>query len=225
MFQAPRGFSILPTVVKNLIIINVLVYLFFAFSGNYTVSSWMFNHFALFYPIDFNGIYERTYGSAAGFAPWQFITYLFMHDKNSIFHLFFNMFALWMFGSVLENVLGTKRFLNLYLFSGIGAAIVHMFVVFIQLQFSLDANILAPVLGASGAVYGILFTYAYYFPNQHIYVYFLFPVKVKYVMAFLIVTGLISGITSDGNIAHFAHLGGVLSAFIFLNIFRIKRLF
>jgi len=219
MYQAPRGFSILPPVVKNLLIINAIVYLYFAFSGSNAISDWMYYHLALWFPVNYGS-------SPAGFGPWQFVSYMFLHDPGSLFHILFNMFALWMFGSVLENVLGSSRFFNLYMISGIGAGLIHLGVTYIQFySLNLGYSVAGPVLGASGAVYGILFTYAYYFPNQQIYLYFLFPVKIKYLMAGLIIMDLFGGFFSSNNVANFAHLGGVLSALLFLNFFRLRKRF
>ena len=143
---------------------------------------------------------------------------MFLHDPSSLFHLFFNMFALWMFGAAIENIMGSKRFLSLYLVSGIGAGIIHLIVTYAQLSSPV------PVVGASGAIYGILFAYAYYFPNQPIYLYFFIPVKAKYLMAGLILIDLFSGLTGGGDVAHFAHLGGVLSGWLLLNVYRLKRI-
>jgi membrane associated rhomboid family serine protease len=210
MYQAPRGFSILPPVIKNLIILNGIVYLFFAFSTIPVIQNWMMNYLALQYP--------SFFGGANDFYPHQLITYMFLHDPSSLFHLFFNMFALWMFGAAIENIMGSKRFLSLYLVSGIGAGIIHLIVTYAQLSSPV------PVVGASGAIYGILFAYAYYFPNQPIYLYFFIPVKAKYLMAGLILIDLFSGLTGGGDVAHFAHLGGVLSGWLFLNVYRLKRI-
>ena len=209
MYQAPRGFSILPPVIKNLIILNGIVYLFFAFSTIPVIQDWMMTYFALQYPSFLGGFND--------FYPHQLVTYMFLHDPSSLFHLIFNMFALWMFGAAIENIMGSKRFLSLYLVSGIGAGIIHLIITYAGLSNPV------PVVGASGAIYGILFTYAYYFPNQPVYLYFFIPVKAKYLMAGLIMIDLFSGLTGDGNVAHFAHLGGVLSGWLFLNAYRFNR--
>ncbi len=225
MYRGPGGFRILPPIIKNLLIINGIFYLFFAFSSGQAIGQWMYEHLALHFP----NISEGKMGS---FNPIQLVSYMFLHDPTSIFHILFNMFGLWMFGSVIENVMGSKRFLSLYMFSGIGAGIIQLIVTWVQLRYFPESlmvpgylgPVIPVVLGASGAVYGVLFSYAYYFPNQPIYLYFFIPVKAKYMMALLILVSIVSGFGGGDGIAHFAHLGGVLSAFLFLNYYRIKRL-
>jgi hypothetical protein len=129
---------------------------------------------------------------------------------GGFFHLFFNMFILWMFGMELENMWGSKKFFTFYLVCGIGAGLIHLVVG------PLFAGV-ALTIGASGAVYGILLAFAMMFPDRMIFLYFLFPVKAKYFVGFLIIFGLFMGIsgTQDG-IAHFAHLGGALVAFLYI---------
>lgn len=236
----PGGFSMLPLVVKNLLIINGLFYLgTLAFDA---LGIDLFKYLALFYP------------ESKQFGPWQFVTYMFLH--GGLMHIFFNMFALWMFGSVLENVWGPKRFLNYFLFTGIGAAITHMIVAFIRYQsigvdlppdaYSqvytegyellqsnrnwVDARGLynqilnVPTVGASGAVFGILLAFGMMFPNSLIYIYFAIPIKAKY---FVIIYGaleLYSGIANNAgdDVAHFAHLGGMIFGY-FLILFWKKK--
>jgi membrane associated rhomboid family serine protease len=194
------GFSFFPPVIKTLIISNVVVFLLMMVSGAYSVggtnlTSIIMRYFALV-PLGY------------GFLPWQLITYLFMH--GGFFHLFFNMFILWMFGMELENMWGSKKFFTFYLVCGIGAGLIHLVVG------PLFAGV-ALTIGASGAVYGILLAFAMMFPDRMIFLYFLFPVKAKYFVGFLIIFGLFMGIsgTQDG-IAHFAHLGGALVAFLYI---------
>lgn len=194
------GFSFFPTVIKTLIITNVVVFLLMMVGGAYSVggtslSNIMMRFFALM-PL------------GMGFLPWQLVTYLFLH--GGFFHLFFNMFILWMFGMELENMWGPKKFLTFYLICGVGAGLIHMFVS------PLFAGV-APTIGASGAVYGVLLAFAMMFPDRMIFLYFLFPVKAKYFVGFLIILGLFMGIsgTRDG-IAHFAHLGGAFVAFLYI---------
>lgn len=147
---------------------------------------------------------------------WQLGTYIFLH--GSLFHLVFNLFALWMFGCQLERQWGTKSFLKYFFVTGIGAGICYAIV---------TPGQLSPVIGASGAVYGILLAYGLIFPNQMIYVWFLFPIRAKY---FVILFGLIelyASITgAGGGIAHVAHLGGMLFGYIYINYVRIfKRIY
>jgi len=146
-------------------------------------------------------------------------------------HLFFNMFALWMFGYTLENAWGSKRFLFFFLFCGIGAGLIQNVVVAYEVwNFTQQgynpisvARYMnnAVVIGASGSVYGILLAFGMMYPNLRIYVYFLFPVKAKYFVFFLGLLALFSGFGgTGGNIAHFAHLGGMLFGFILIMYWR-----
>ena len=257
------GFNILPPGVKNLLIINILVFLatvIFRQTGLIDLDKWLGLH----------------YVSAPDFYPWQFLTYMFMHANFE--HIFFNMFALWMFGSAVENAWGTKRFLIYFFVTGIGAALCHYLVVFFQVhptlvlldQFidnpSLESyrylvehntnarfdemlrnNLLVlqqdpstldeltyvtanardtflnsiNIVGASGAVYGLLLAFGMLFPNSYIYLYFLLPIKAKW---FVILYGgieLVSGIfgTADG-VAHFAHLGGMIFGILLILLWR-----
>ncbi len=194
------GFSFFPPVIKTLIIANVVVFLLMMLGGAFTIGgarlSDIITRFFALMPLGW------------GFLPWQLVTYLFMH--GGLFHLFFNMFILWMFGMELENMWGSKKFLTFYLICGVGAGLIHMFIG------PIFAGV-APTIGASGAVYGVLLAFAMMFPDRLIFLYFLFPVKAKYFVGFLIILGLFMGIsgTRDG-IAHFAHLGGAFVAFIYI---------
>lgn len=207
----PQGFSILPLVVKNLLIINVIFFL----------ATWAAESV---WRIDLSQYLGLHYIGASDFRPYQFVTYMFMH--GSFAHLFFNMFALWMFGNSIENVWGPKRFLIFYFVCGIGAGLTQELVQYIQLSDIIEhyqyvrirdrsipvneyLNMLTTV-GASGAVYGILLAFGMMWPNSRIYIYFAIPVKAKW---FVIIYGLIelfSGFSSDDNVAHFAHLGGMI---------------
>ncbi len=215
----PGGFQILPSVIKNLIIINVLIFLAqqtFGSGGNTRLE----DLFAL-----------HTWQSSL-FKPWQFVTHLFMHGSWG--HIFGNMFALWMFGAVLENLWGPKRFLTFYIVCGLGAALSHMLVLYFENQeiikeFSalpamekemyypaLQRHLNGATVGASGAVFGCLAAFGYLFPNRYIYLNFLFPIKAKWFVMIYAGIELFSGIRSSAgdNIAHFAHLGGALVGFI-----------
>ncbi len=238
MNYRPQGFSLLPPVIKNLLIINGLMFL----GMNVLNTSFGLNFvelFALYYP------------TSPGFMPHQLVTHMFMHGNFG--HIFFNMFALWMFGTALENVWGSKKFLIYYMVTGLGAAFLHLgvnYVEFMWLQNQLTeggftaadiANLLAngswddaknvprstiehfyniynaPTLGASGAVFGILLAFGMTFPEQRIYVYFLLPIKAKWFVVIYGAFELINGIlyTTDG-IAHFAHLGGMLFGYFMI---------
>ena len=137
---------------------------------------------------------------------WQIATYMFLH--GGMFHILFNMFALSMFGSDMERLWGTRRFLIYYFFTGIGAGL--MTVVF-------TPNSVVPTIGASGAVYGLLLAYAIYFPERRIFLYFLIPVPVRLFVVIFGIIALLSSITSaGGGVAHLAHLGGLVFGWIYL---------
>ena len=258
---SPKGFRVLPPVIKNLLIINAL-----AFLATYVLSSSQ--------GIDLTDMFGLHYFGSSLFKPYQFITYMFMHGGFA--HIFFNMFALWMFGNVLEEVWGPKKFLFFYLVCGIGAALTQMFVNWIQFyniqnayaaylsnaspetfasfikgsfpeyygqvyakiilgwhasplnpvypQQSKDAvaelitmRINVPTIGASGAVFGILLAFGMMFPNTLLYIYFFFPIKAKYFVIIYALIELYSGFSNNqDNVAHFAHLGGLVFGFILI---------
>lgn len=210
-YYRPSGFSALPTVVKNLLIINGLVFLFL-FAGD-TIRIWMMKYLALWMP------------GSDYFIPTQYITYQFMHSYAGPFHLLFNMFALWMFGSMVENIWGPRRFLTYYLLCGIGAGLTQTLAQFIAMYSYIGdytwaeiAKAIPPTVGASGAIYGLLVAYASLFPNAQIYIYFLIPMKAKYFVILLIAISLFSGLGGrpGDNVAHFAHLGGALAGILII---------
>ncbi len=175
-------------VVLNLIIINALVYLVqFLFDGPEEKISRII---ALF-----------PYKSSA-FEPYQVVTHMFAH--GGFFHLFFNMFVLWMFGSLLEKAWGPKRFLIFYFVCGVAAGVAHL---------ALE-NV--PAVGASGAIMGLFAAYAYLFPNTKLIIFPIpVPVKAKYAIALMAAYDLFGGVYPAGdNIAHFAHLGGLVMGLI-----------
>ena len=235
----------LPVVTKNLLIINVVVWLAM-----------------MLLPNSFAGAIERNcalhYFTSPNFRPWQPLTYMFMHSTESFTHLLFNMFGVVMFGGILERVFGSGRYLFFYITAGIGAALVQwgVYAVWIsQLSSSLPdgmtlsyiaeegARLLSrsmnwtdpvlselnwlinsPMVGASGALYGLLLGFAMLFPNMPLYLFFIpVPIKAKWMVAgygllelFLGVTGMQSGV------AHFAHLGGMISALLLVIYWRKK---
>lgn len=193
MSYTPQSFSLLPTGVKNLIIIN----------GIFALATYVLQETHIVNLYEFFALYPLGYGL---FRPWQLITYMFMHANLE--HLIFNMFALWMFGYILENAWGTKRFLSYYLLCGIGAGVCSLL-------------LSSSTVGASGAVYGILLAFGMMFPNERIYLYFLVPIKAKwFVIGYGILELLLGvGATNDG-IAHFAHLGGMITGLIIILIWR-----
>ena len=144
---------------------------------------------------------------------WQLGTYIFLH--GGFFHLLFNLFALWMFGCELERYLGSRVFLRYFFIAGIGAAICTVFI---------TPNLFIPTIGMSGAIYGILLAYGWFFPNRIIYIYLFFPIKAKYfVMIFGAIELYASIAGTGGGIAHIAHLGGMVFGIIYLNYHDIWR--
>ena len=225
----------LPPIVKNLLIINALVYVgqlvFRTEEFNLTQWLWMYP----IMPEELRQILEQqgngSYANGQQFYPYQIATHMFAHSPSSIFHILFNMFGLWMFGKVLENVWGAKRFLFFYLACGVGAAAAHLIVQYFRCEALLQAAVanapvdnlvgaIAPVVGASGAVMGVFAAYGYLFPNTELYIMFLpFPVKAKWAILGYIAIDLFAGVSNSGdNVAHFAHLGGALTGFILVLI-------
>lgn len=274
----PTGFKILPTVVKNLLIINGLFFLA-------TIS------FGSVFNVDLTKLLGLHYVFASDFSPYQFVTYMFMHGGFT--HILFNMFALWMFGNTLENVWGPKRFLTYYMITGIGAGIVYLIWISFQImpvtnqidlfvnsrdlavlgnftgehtfrlnefsgqiwqqfqEFQRSVKLLSAnpsnadamqnavnfmtdykafylnqfvVVGASGAVFGILLAFGMMFPNSLIYLYFAIPIKAKYFVILYGAFELFEGVMNrpGGNIAHFAHLGGMLFGYIIIMYWKKK---
>ena len=239
MNYRPSSFSHLPDVVKNLLIINCLIFL-----ATITLDSMGFDMYSYF------GLHQLQ---SPNFKPHQLVSHIFMHGNFT--HLLFNMFALWMFGKVLENVWGSKRFLIYYMITGLGAAIIHLGVSQFEIRSLISeldtkeldmilndgANILAggqnysnyligkinllvhtPTVGASGAVFGLLLAFGMLFPNALLYIYFAFPIKAKY---FVIIYGLLelyAGISNNpsDNVAHFAHLGGMIFGFLLIKYWK-----
>ena len=151
---------------------------------------------------------------------WQPVTYMFIH--GDFFHLFMNMFVLWMFGSEMESIWGSRGFLKYYFITGIGSGLIWLL-----LNIS---NPFSVLIGASGAIYGVLLAYGLMFPNRKVLIYFLFPIKVKYFVLLLGVIAFISSIGDAGsNISHLTHLSGMLIGFIYLksplNMLKVSLLF
>lgn len=225
----------IPLVVKNLIIVNVIM-LFVT----YVLS---------FRGIDLTNILGLHYIQSSEFRPYQLVTHMFMH--GGFMHLLFNMFALWMFGRVLEGVWGPKRFFIFYFVTGLGAAVFYSFVNYIEFQYiaskmnpetvemvmtkgteifkqgqnfsdgqagKLNLLLNIPTVGASGAVFGILLGFGMLFPNTQLMLLFPpIPIKAKYFVMGYGAIELFSGIANTGsNVAHFAHLGGMLFGFILI---------
>ncbi len=265
----PNSFSILPVAVKNLLIINGIL--------------WLANTvFVEQLGLSVNQLFGLYFPLSEQFAPYQFVTHLFLH--GNFMHLFSNMLALWMFGSVLENHWGPKRFLTFYFVTGLGAALIHTGWSYIELQNTrslfdqylnspglydfakliqndslpltdafrtemnafvaewgtmksdpqmltrsleiatslkndvLDYKMSVPTVGASGAVFGVLLAFGMMFPNTLIYVFFAIPIKAKYFVILYGLFELYSGVVNNpgDNVAHFAHLGGMLFGFFLI---------
>jgi len=235
-----RGFFSLPTVVRNLIMINGIMLLAY-----YVISSTL--------GYDLNGILGLYFPKSESFKPLQILTHMFMHA--GFWHLFFNMYALYMFGQVLENVWGPKRFLIYYIVCGLGAAFVHESVIAfeynnlvkqlnpeqIETVLSEGASLLArnrgfsdpvmqdlqillntPTVGASGAVFGILLAFGMLFPNTQLMLLFPpIPLKAKYfVLAYGGIELYLAFAQPGSNIAHAAHLGGMLFGYFLIRYWR-----
>lgn len=215
----------LPTVTKDLLIINVL-----CFFGTIVAKR---------YGIDVEALLGLHFFLADTFNPAQLITYMFMHANFQ--HIFFNMFAVWMFGRVLEQVWGPRRFLFYYILCGIGAALIQEGVYYMEYVtdwsnytiVDYGGGIVAPMqdflnklntVGASGAVYAILLAFGMLFPNSQMFIFPIpFPVKAKYFVIGYAVLEMVLGITGSDGVAHFAHLGGMLFGFILIIYWRKKN--
>lgn len=227
----PGGFGYLPFVTKNIIIINVILFLATIALGSKG--------------IDLNQYFGLHYYLAENFKPHQFITYIFMH--GSISHILLNMFGVFIFGQVLEQVWGPKRYLIFYIVTGLGAALAQYIIMHFQISGVLErvnediasnnygAEQLSYVInqkqeylnsqiivGASGSLFGLLGGFGMLFPNRYLYLYFLFPVKAKWFVIFYGLFEVISGIQNNpmDNVAHFAHIGGLLVGILLVIFWR-----
>ena len=212
-----RGFQAIPPVIKNLVIINVLVWL-----AELTFGAPFVNALSL------------HYYKSPDFGLWQLVTQMFLHDPSSLGHILMNMFVLWMFGSTLEEVWGSQRFLIFYLLCGLGSAIIQTGAYAVEMNILMDKftagtmteaefmarggriyNVIA--LGASGAINGVMVAFAYLFPNSPLFLFPLpVPIKVKYVVIGYFLLDLFGGINPrfGDNVGHFAHVGGAIVGLI-----------
>ncbi|MBQ5752632.1 MAG: rhomboid family intramembrane serine protease [Alistipes sp.] len=189
-----------PPVVKNLIIANALLFL----------ATWLIPSFNTLM-----GTYGQLFWvGSPNYHSYQFISYMFLHGSFS--HLFFNMFALWMFGRTLEYELGSRRFLIYYMVCGIGAALLQMLVAWISSEYYFT------MLGASGAVMGLLMAFGVMHPNEQIFIFPLpFPIKAKWFVVGYIVLELFQGWGGiNAGVAHFAHVGGMLWGYLLLHYWK-----
>ena len=223
----PRQFQQIPMVVKNILIINIVL-----FAAKFLLSN----------TIDLDRYLDLFPIGTPYFKPHQFITYMFMHADLS--HIFLNMLGVYMFGSILENIWGSKRFLNFYILTGLGAAAAQYIAFYYQSEqilstinsdySSIDAldyqqqvyNRLV-CLGASGSVFGLLVAFAMMFPNTQLNIYFVIPVKAKYLVIgyglFELVTGFLN--REGDNVGHFAHLGGLVVGVVIMLIWKRNKTF
>lgn len=208
-----------PRVTKNLIIINVIMFAFTLLRENFMLST-----FAMFYP------------TSMYFHWWQPVTHMFMH--GGVWHIFFNMYTLFVFGSVIERIIGERKFLIFYFVCGLGAAALHTGVQFLEAQHYMNAMAdgsaaaaqayaqlkMTPTLGASGAIYGLLIAYAMLFPEATLTL--IFPpisLSAKLWVIIFAAIELLTGVTGTlGGVAHFAHLGGMLFGFLLIKYWRNK---
>lgn len=153
---------------------------------------------------------------------WRLLTYMFLHSRESFFHILFNMLSLWMFGVELERMWGSRYFLKFYFVCGVGAALTTVLLSFAPFSV-FDSLYTSLTVGASGAIFGVLLAYGLYFPHRPILIYFLFPVPARY---FVMIMGAISLLSSlgdaGGGIAHTTHLGGLVAGYIYLKGARIN---
>ena len=216
----------IPTITKNLLIINVLM--FFA--------TWVFARQG----VDLNSLFGLHFFLASDFSFYQLFTYMFMHANFT--HILFNMFTLWMFGCVVESVWGPKKYLFYYIACGVGAGLIQMVAQFGEFYLLASDQIPGfgmgdimevarnsqPVLnmmttvGASGAIYGILLAFGMLFPEQRMFIFPLpVPIKAKWFVCIFAVIELLSALgTSGSNVAHFAHLGGMLFGYVMIRYWR-----
>lgn len=203
--------SQIPTVTKNLVAINILMFIATLVNENFMVAN-----FAMFYP------------ASPFFKPWQILTHMFMH--GGFWHIFFNMYSLLMFGSILERSLGTKKYLIFYFVTGLGAVALHTSVEWMQARVfiangAVDAYqrlLVTPTLGASGAIYGVLIGFAMLYPQARLILIFPpIPVKAKWLVIIFAAIELVFGINGiQGGVAHFAHLGGMLFGWLLIRWWR-----
>lgn len=203
--------SQIPTVTKNLVAINILMFIATLINENFMVAN-----FAMFYP------------ASPFFKPWQILTHMFMH--GGFWHIFFNMYSLLMFGSILERSLGPKKFLIFYFVTGLGAVALHTGVEWMQARVFIANGaaqayqqlLATPTLGASGAIYGVLIGFAMLYPQARLTLIFPpIPMTAKWLVIIFAAIVLFSGINGiQDGVAHFAHLGGMLFGWLLIRWWR-----
>ncbi len=189
----------LPNAIKGILIATIGIYILqiLPFTGRYLLE------YCALTP-------NRTF---AHFELWRLFTYIFLHDPSMPFHLLFNMLMLWMFGLELEQLWGEKRFLTFYIICGCGSGL------FSLLHLFNPAFSTIPVIGASGAVLGMMTAYSLYFPNRQVLLFFILPVNIRIVVIGAALISLFGTLSSKGIIAHLTHLGGILVAFFYIKLY------
>lgn len=234
--QSP--FANISPVVKNLLIVNIIFFIAMLVLGSQL-------HF------DLNNWLAAYYFGSPKFHPWTLITYMFMHAGiDQPMHIFFNMFALFSFGPTLEYAMGSKKFFNFYFICGLGGILLHMLVQAVEVHQIVGAFTIAdpqpeasylvygpnaqklwdiyhtPIVGASGAIFGLLIAFGMMFPNLELMIMFIpVPIKAKYIIPMYVLLELYLGFKQnpEDHIAHFAHLGGALLGFIMVKIWRLQN--
>lgn len=194
----------IPTLTKNLLIINVLAY-----AAGLAVQRY----------VDLNDIMGLHFMLAPDFHVWQLVTYMFMH--GGFRHLFFNMFALWMFGCIVENTMGTRRYALYYLACGIGAGLFQEAAQLVQFYTIAESSI-GTTVGASGAVYGILLAFGMSYPDERIFIFPMpLPIKAKWLVIGYAAIEVYMAMTAPGDdVAHLAHLGGMAVGYMLMRYWR-----
>ncbi len=216
-YQPTTQFSAFPPVIKNLLILNGLVFLA---SLVPTTAALLTQWFGLWPLGDYPDFVQTMRGlrRLGDFYPWQIVTYGFLHGGFT--HILFNMFALWMFGAAIENAWGSRRFGIYYFVCLVGAGLVQLAVTTFQAQ---ATGFPVPTIGASGAVFGILLAFGMMYPETPIYLYFFFPIKAKYFVILYGILELWSGFANtNSGVAHFAHLAGMAFGFVLILYWRGK---
>jgi len=200
------GFSMFPSGIKFLLIANIGIYLFELFFGNF--------HFGIHGSInDAIQLYFPLWPIDSGlFRLWQPFTYMYLHAGFG--HVLMNMFLLWMLGIEVEQTWGTKKFLIFYTVCGLGGGVAHFI---LSNMLGLPSG---PLVGASGAIFGVMMAFWFMFPDRYVYIYFLFPIRTKYLIPILIAIEVYSlyGNSAGDNVAHLAHIGGAITGLTYLLI-------
>lgn len=216
-------FRNIPKVTLNLLIINILIW----------VASWIMNKTNNPLLMDWFALHFPTGSEDSHFHIWQLFTYMFLHDDSGFLHIFFNMWSLLLFGCALERTWGSAKYLLFYVVCGVGAALCELGVNWIQFAGAMNHfepnSVIAAydtfvTVGASGAIYGLLLGFGILFPNaQFMLIFPPIPLKAKWMVIIFGIMEIILSINGTGNVAHVAHLGGMLFGLILILIWKKKR--